>query len=105
MKLPKLVKRYCPHCKKHTEHSVRNQSFKGLNKKHTQSRGSQTRVKKRGLRRGFGNLGKFSRGALGSWKRYGKKSSKKTDLRYTCKECNKTHVQKQGFRAKRIEFS
>ena len=104
MKLPKTTKRYCPHCKKHTEHSIKNQSFRGLNKTHTTSKGSKTRVRARGLRRGAGNLGRFSKGALSSWKRYGKKTSKKTDLRYTCKECNKTHIQKKGFRAKRIEF-
>lgn len=104
MNIPKIVKRLCPHCKKHTEHNVKNQSFRGLNKEHTQSRGSQTRVKKRGLRRGAGNLGRFSKGALSSWKRYGKKTSKKTDLRYTCKECKKTHAQKKGVRSKRVEF-
>ena len=104
MNLPKVKRRLCPYCKKHTEHGVKNQSNRGLNKRRTQARGSQTRVKKRGLRRGFGNLGKFSRGALGSWKRYGKKTSKKTDLRYTCKECKKTHVQKKGIRVKRLEF-
>jgi len=104
MKLPKIVKRYCKKCKKHTEHSVKNQTFRGLNKKHTQSRGSQCRVRKRGLRRGFGNLGKFSRGALGGWKMSGKKQSKKTDLRYQCKECKKISVQRKGFRTKKIEF-
>jgi len=30
--------------------------------------------------------------------------SKKTDLRYECKECKKTHMQKKGFRAKKVEF-
>jgi large subunit ribosomal protein L44e len=105
MKLPKTVKRHCPFCKKHTTHSIKNQSFKGLNKNHTMSRGSKTRVRARGLRRGFGNLGRFSKGALSSWKRYGKKTTKKTDLRYTCKECNKTHVQKKGIRTKRVEFT
>ena len=104
MKLPKQTKRYCPYCKKHTTHSIKNQSFKGLNKTHTMSRGSKSRVKARGLRRGLGNLGRFSKGALSSRKRYGKKTTKKTDLRYTCKECGKTHVQKQGKRTKRVEF-
>ena len=102
--MPKNVKRLCKKCKKHTEHTVKNQTSKGLSSKHTQSRGSKTRVRKRGLRRGAGNLGRFSKGALGSWKRYGKKTTKKSDLRYTCKECKKTSVQKQGFRAKKIEF-
>jgi len=34
----------------------------------------------------------------------GKKMSKKTDLRYTCSVCGKTHMQSKGFRAKKIEF-
>jgi large subunit ribosomal protein L44e len=105
MHLPKTVNRYCPTCKKHTEHSIKNHSNKGLNSNRTQARGSKSRVRKRGLRRGHGNLGKFSRGAMSSWKRYGKKTSKKTDLRYTCKECKKTHVQRKGFRTKKIEFN
>jgi len=34
----------------------------------------------------------------------GKKLSKKTDFRYTCKECKKSVCQKDGFRAKKIEL-
>lgn len=104
MKIPKIVKRYCRVCKKHTAHKVHNQTFRGLNKEHTQSRGSQTRVRKRGLRRGMGNLGRFSKGAMSKWKRYGVKNSKKTDFRYTCEVCKKTSVQSQGIRAKKVEL-
>ena len=104
MKVPKSVKRLCPTCKKHTTHTVKNQSFKGLNRTHTMSRGSKPRLKARGRRCGVGNLGRFSKKAMGSWKRYGKKQTKKTDLRYTCKECGKTHMQKEGTRTKRVEF-
>ncbi len=104
MKIPKTVKRLCKKCKKHTEHKVHNQSFRGLGKTHTQSKWSKTRVKKRGLRRGVGNLGRFSKGALSKWKRYGAKSTKKTDLRYTCSVCKKTSIQAQGIRAKKVEL-
>jgi large subunit ribosomal protein L44e len=104
MKFPKTLNRYCPYCKKHTEHSLKNQSWKGLNKVHTQSKWSQTRVRARGLRRGFGNLGRFSRPAINSRKMYGKKTSKKTDIRYTCKICKKTHMQNHGLRTKKVEF-
>jgi len=62
-------------------------------------------MRKRGEGRGKGNVGKLSKGALTKWKRYGKKSSKKTDLRYECKECKKIHMQKKGIRAKRVEFA
>lgn len=101
MKLPKSKNRLCPYCKKHTEHKV------AQTKKRTPSslkKGAKQRMWKRGEGRGKGNVGKLSKGALTKWKRYGKKSTKKTDLRYECKECKKKHAQKKGFRAKRIEF-
>jgi len=104
MKIVKTRKRLCPYCKKHTEHKVINQKFKGLNKIHTQTHGSQTRAKKRGRRTGTGNLGRYSRPALAKWKKTGAKTSKKTDLRYTCQVCKKTHIQSSGKRAKRIEM-
>ncbi len=104
MKIPKIRSRYCPFCKKHTEHKVVNQKFKGLNKTHTQTKGSKIRTKKRARRAGTGNKGRFSRPAIAKWKKTGAKTSKKTDLRYTCQECKKTHIQKKGKRAKRIEL-
>ncbi len=104
MKIPKTIKRYCPSCKKHTEQKVHNQSFKGLNKNHTQSRGSQTRVHKRGLRRGVGNQGRFSRKPVSKWKMTGAKTTKKTDLRYTCSVCKKMTVQRKGTRTKKVEL-
>ena len=104
MKIPKTLTRYCPFCRKHTSHKVINQKFKGLNKTHTQTKGSQTRTKKRGRRSGVGNKGRFSRPAIAKWKKTGAKTSKKTDLRYTCQECQKTHTQRKGKRSKRIEL-
>lgn len=104
MKIPKVRKRLCPYCKKHTEHKTVNQKFKGLNKTHTQTKGSQTRTKKRGRRTGVGNKGRLSRPAIAKWKKTGAKTSKKSDFRYTCQECKKTHIQNKGKRAKRIEL-
>jgi ribosomal protein L44E len=104
MKLPKLMKRLCKYCRKHTEQKVHNQSFKGLNKNHTQTRGSKTRMMKRGERRGTGNFGKTSRPAIAKWKMTGAKNTKKTDLRYTCTVCKKTSVQNHGIRTKRVEL-
>ena len=101
MKFPKSKNRYCPFCKKHTEHKV-SQTKKGQTS--SMSFGAKQRMRKRGRARGKGNLGKLSKGALSGWKRYGKKSSKKTDLRYECSVCKKSHAQKKGFRAKRIEW-
>jgi large subunit ribosomal protein L44e len=102
MKIRKTIKRYCPFCKKHTEHKVSLAKKKGRNAAHPMSRGSKNRAKKRGLRRGAGNLGRYSKPPKP--KMTGKKLSKKTDFRFTCKECNKTQTQKKGFRAKKVEL-
>ena len=104
MKIPKVLRRYCPTCKKHTDQKVKNQSNRGLNKTHTMSRGSQSRAMKRGLRRGVGNHGRYSRPAISKWKRTGAKNTKKTDFRYTCEVCKKTNIQSQGTRVKKVEF-
>ena len=55
MKLPKIVKRYCPYCKKHAEHTIT------ITKKKNPSSlkyGSKVRARKRGQARGKGNLGR-----------------------------------------------
>lgn len=101
MKVPKLTKRLCPYCKKHTEHKVT------ANKKKNASSltyGSKVRAKRRGQARGAGNLGRYSKPAVTNFKRTGAKTSKKTDFRYECKDCKKTHAQKKGIRTKRVEF-
>ena len=104
MKFPKTCNRYCPFCKKHTEHSITQAKKRTPGSTHPMSHGSKLRIQKRGKCTGYGNLGKLSKGAMGKWKRYGKKSSKKTDFRYECKVCKKKHTQRKGFRTKKIEF-
>ncbi len=101
MKISKTRKRYCAKCKKHTEHKVA-QTKRGSPS--TLGYGSKVRARRRGAARGMGNRGRYSKKAITKFKMTGKKMTKKTDLRYTCKECKKTHVQKQGIRAKRVEF-
>lgn len=101
MKKPKSLMRLCPKCKKHTEHKVT------TNKKKMASslkRGSKYRAKKRGLASGTGNLGRYSKPAVTKFKLTGAKTTKKTDLRYTCVECKKSHSQRKGIRVKKIEF-
>ena len=66
--------------------------------------GSKVRARRRGKARGVGNLGRYSKPAVTKFKMTGKKQSKKTDLRYQCTKCKKTSVQREGFRAKKIEF-
>jgi len=104
MKKPKVVKRYCPYCKKHTEHKVAAAKKRTPGSAHPMGYGSKVRARLRGSARGTGNLGRYSKPAISKFKMAGKKISKKTDFRYTCKECNKSHVQKKGVRAKKVEF-
>ena len=104
MKIPKTTKTYCPSCKKHTEHKVSNQKFKGLNATHHQTTGSKKRAAHRGSRSGTGNYGTFSRPPINSRKMCGRKTSKNVDLRFACSECKKVHTQKKGFRTKKPEF-
>ncbi|MBI4439929.1 50S ribosomal protein L44e [Candidatus Woesearchaeota archaeon] len=101
MKLPKKIMRYCKFCKKHTEQKI------AVTKKKAASSltyGSKVRAKRRGRARGQGNLGRYSKPAISKFKMTGKKSSKKTDLRYTCSVCSKTTVQPHGMRIKKLEF-
>lgn len=103
MKKPKKVRRYCPKCRKHTEQEI--SLAKSTRKRSSLSKGSIQRARKRGRARGYGNLGKYgSKPAISKWKRAGAKTSKKQDLRYKCKECNKIFIQKKGVRAKKTEF-
>ena len=102
MKVPKSKKSYCPKCKKHTEHKLTTNKTTG--KRGSLKRGSIQRARKRGLGRGFGNLGNYgSKGALTSWKRYGVKTSKKEALKMTCSTCNKSKLGKMP-RAKKVTF-
>jgi large subunit ribosomal protein L44e len=101
MKIPKTQKRYCPVCKKHTEHKVIQNKRKQAS---SLKRGSKYRAKERGLAKGFGNLGRYSKPAVTKFKRTGAKTTKKTDLRYQCMECHKIHIIGSGQRAKRVEL-
>ncbi|MAF36380.1 50S ribosomal protein L44e [archaeon] len=101
MKKPKTTNRYCKFCKKRTSQklaAVKTGTPSSL------KRGSKYRMRKRGLNRGFGNKGKTSRGALGSWKRYGVKGSKKISLKYTCGDCKKVGLSANTIRSKKLQF-
>jgi large subunit ribosomal protein L44e len=100
MNIPKTIKRYCKHCNKPTEHSI---SLAKKRERGALKRGSIARGKKRGRGTGFGNKGRWGSKPTKP-KMSGKKTSKKRDLRYKCKECNKTSVQKSGVRTKKMVF-
>ena len=101
MKIPKTMKRLCKNCKRHTEQKVAQNKKKQPS---SLSRGSKYRAKRRGLARGVGGLGRYSKPAITKFKRTGAKNTKKTDLRYTCVVCKKISCQASGMRAKKVEF-
>ncbi len=101
MKLPKQTNRYCPYCKKHTLHKITQSKKKAAR---SLSYGSKIRARRRGAARGKGSMGRYSKPAISKFKMTGKKPSKKTDLRYECTVCKKTHAQSSGIRAKKVEF-
>jgi large subunit ribosomal protein L44e len=101
MKLKKIVKRYCPKCKKHTEQKV--VLVSSGHSRGALTRGSIGRAKRRGLG-GTGNLGRWgSKPAITKWKRK-TKSTKKTNIMYTCTVCKKSASQKQGTRTSKIQL-
>ncbi|MBI2564920.1 50S ribosomal protein L44e [Candidatus Woesearchaeota archaeon] len=104
MKVPKIRNTFCKTCKKHTEHKVAESKKKTPFTAHPMGYGNKkTRAKLRGVR-GHGNLGRYSKPPINKWKLAGKKQSKKTDFRLTCKVCNKSSTQRMGIRAKKVEF-
>ncbi len=102
MKIPKTTKRYCPYCKKKTEQKIKLVSTGA--KRGTLTRGSISRAKARGLGRGIGNKGKWgSKPAVSKFKRK-TKTTKKTNIMYTCTECKKSKYKssKRNKRASKV---
>jgi len=87
MKVPKQTKRFCPKCNKRTEQKI--DLVSTGNKRGTLTKGSLSRAKKRGLNRGMGNQGRYSKKAIKSWKRKTKTTTRKV-LIYKCQECKKS---------------
>ena len=97
MKKPKKLNRYCPYCKKKTEQKLKEPS-KG--KPGALKRGGKIRIRLRGLWRGIGNKGKFSR--MKNQQKGNRKTTKKTNILYTCTECGKGKYQKKGKRTGKL---
>ena len=93
MKYPKIVRTYCPKCKKHTEHTVSVTKRKARGKAHPMSL-AQRRFKAK--LRGYGSFPRPNPKGEG-------KPTKKVDLRLKCKDCGKMHT-KKGFRSKKFEI-
>ena len=92
MNIPKLQTRFCPFCRKHTEHELRRVS--GGKKKSLLASG-QRRFKRK--MKGFGSFPKSN-------PKDRAKPTKKIDIRYKCKVCGKEHSIGKGWRAKKFEF-
>ena len=102
MKLPKQTKRFCRKCKSHTDHKIQQAKRRTPGAAHPLDRFAKPRT---GFGKGHGNLGKYgSKPAISKFKMTGAKTTKKLDLRYECKSCNKSSVQSKGIRCKKIEF-
>ena len=100
MKIPKTTNRYCPYCRKKTEQKIKSVSTGA--KRGTLTRGSISRAKSRGLGRGIGNKGKWgSKPAVSKFKRKSK-TTKKTNIMYTCDVCGKSKYQKKGKRTSKL---
>jgi len=97
MKMPKKVNRYCPYCKKKTEQKVKEQSS---GKASTLRRGAKQRARLRGLNRGIGNKGRYSR--MKNQAKQKRKTTKKTAIVYTCTVCGKGKNQKKGKRTGKL---
>lgn len=92
MKYPKKTRIYCPYCKKHTEHTVEH-------------------AKRRTRRKMAVGQRRFLRKMLGYHSfpkenpKNRQKPTRKTDLRFKCAVCGKTHTKGRGFRVKKFEFA
>lgn len=94
MRFPKKIRTYCPHCKKHASHGVKQAKKKTRGSAKPMSASSRQKVR---LKRGYGGHGKFSKPAVS------KKPTQKLDLRLKCDVCGKSHM-KKGFRIKKFEL-
>lgn len=93
MKVPQIVTRYCPFCKKHTKHKIRREKVGARNRR-------AMAVDQRRMTRKKAGYGSFPRpNPKGR-----EKPTRKLDLRYKCMECKKEHIIGKGFRVKKFEL-
>ncbi|RLE95362.1 MAG: 50S ribosomal protein L44e [Thermoprotei archaeon] len=90
MKVPRVIRTYCPRCRKHTEHTV---SLYKHGKRRSLAQGERRYAAKK---KGYGSKRKPEQ------KRFAKVTKKQT-LKLTCRVCGYTY-HKKGIRLKRIEI-
>ena len=101
MKIPKTTNRFCPYCRKKTNQKIKAVGT-GFSRGTMTRGGGRVRAKLRGLGIGIGNLGKWgSKPAQAKHKRKSK-TTKKTNIMYTCQVCKKSKYQKKGKRAGKV---
>ena len=103
MKMPGKTKKYCKYCKQHTEQKITQMKSKTRSGTHPLSSYSDSRLRKKGQKRGVGNLGRYSKPPIARWKRTGAKVSKNIVLRLECTKCKKSTQTVIG-RAKKLEI-
>ncbi len=91
MLVPKKQNRYCPFCKKHTEHTV--EEAKRRPRRETTK--SQRRFRRK--MKGYGSFPKENPHGR-------EKPTRRIDLRYKCSVCKKKHSIGTGVRIKKLEF-
>lgn len=90
MKIPKKIRTYCPFCRKHTVHSLK-EAKRG--QRRTLSWGQQKHLKK--IKGYTSKIGKTLKHV---------KQSKKTVMMLTCSECKKAHRKVLPHSKKKPEF-
>ncbi len=90
MKLPRVIKGYCPHCRSHAELEIERVKSRPR---------SELKAGQRRFRRVLKGYGGFPRP-----KPEGReKPTKRINIRFRCKSCGKAH-HRPTFRAKHLEF-
>lgn len=100
MKLPKTTNRFCPYCNKKTTQKIKIVGT-GFQRGTMTRGGGRVRAKLRGLGRGIGNLGKWGSKPAQTKHKRKTKTTRKTNIMYTCNVCKKSKYRK-GRRNKRV---
>lgn len=93
MKIPKTTQRFCKFCNKKTEQKIKLVGT-GFKRGSFTRGGGKLRARLRGLGRGIGNLGKWGSKPAQTKHKRKTKTTKKTNIMYTCKECGKSTYRK-----------
>ncbi len=94
MKYPKKTRIYCPKCRSHQDHTVKQEKKRARSSAHPMSL-SQRHFKK--ITAGYGGFPRPKPKSDG-------KATKKIDLRFKCGKCSKIQIKGRGFRVRKFEL-